>query len=211
MELQPLRFVRVFCLVVCAFSLCVRSFSACVCCVRACVRVCILSVRTFCVCVVRTFCVCVRFVLVQVTTAAIVAFFVQDVVDPPPELFLSDLDAYIARTHTAGAFVLLQFLKYVGYPVAAYQWGGRSGGGPIIRKLTCYSFHVFRSLAHKVASVQIALITLFGYCCAFPDIQVHLVGGRVGAGEWVGGWCPRVTTCMHMCRICCSVAARYQC
>ena len=108
----------------------------------------------------------------QVTTIGAIAFFLQDVQDPPPELFLRDLDAYIARTHTAGALVLLHFLKYVGYVVSAWQWGSRSGGGPIMRKLTCYSFYCFRSLAHKTASVHIALITLFGYCCTYPEIQV---------------------------------------
>ena len=99
----------------------------------------------------------------------------QDVKDPPPALFLSDLDAYIARTHSAGALVLLHFLKYVGFVTSAWMWAGRSGGGPVVRKLTCYSFHMFRSVAHKIASVQIALITLFGYCCAFPKLQVHIM------------------------------------
>ena len=63
------------------------------------------------------------------------------------------------------------FLKNVGFVASVFLRVGRAGGGPTIRKLNAVAFHVFRSVAHKIASVQIALIALLGYCCAHPKLQ----------------------------------------
>lgn len=44
----------------------------------------------------------------------------QDVVSPPPSLFMRDLDMYMSHVETASGEVMLQFLKYAGFP--AMQW-----------------------------------------------------------------------------------------
>ena len=111
----------------------------------------------------------------QVVTCACLAFILQDVSDPPPELFLRDHDAYAARVHHAGGKVILEFLKHVGYVLSVWQRAGRSGDGARCRQLLGYSFHIFRSVAHKVGSVHIALISLVGLYCAHPKLQAMLM------------------------------------
>ena len=95
---------------------------------------------------------------VHVVTLAITAYLLKHVHNPPPSLFLSDFNAYKAQVNSAGGLVLLYFLRYVGFVSTVWQFVGRSGGGPLVRKLVCYSFHLFRSVAHKTASMQIAMI-----------------------------------------------------
>ena len=113
--------------------------------------------------------------LLQVVTVGAVSFILNDVKDPPPELFLRDLDAYAANVNSGGGTVLLMFLKYGGYVIAAWQWVGRSGGGLSVRKLVATAFHYFRGPTHKVGSRHIALITLLGLCCAYPPLQAALL------------------------------------
>lgn len=111
----------------------------------------------------------------QVLTVACLSFILQDVSDPPPELFLRDHDAYAARVHHAGGKVILAFLKHAGYVLSVWQRAGRSGDGARCRQLLGYSFHVMRSVAHKVGSVHIALIALTGLYCAHPKLQAVLM------------------------------------
>jgi len=111
----------------------------------------------------------------QVVTVAVTAYITQDVTDPPPELFLADPEAYAARVNHAGGIVMLHFLKYVGYPLSVWQRAQRAGDGERVCRLLPYSFHIFRSVAHKVQSVQIVLITLVGLYCAHPKLQFLLM------------------------------------
>jgi hypothetical protein len=128
----------------------------------------------------------------QVISAGATAFFLQNVTNPPPDLFLRDFNAYKAQVNSAGGLVLLFWLRYAGFVASVWQYVGRAGGGPLVRKLVCYAFHCFRSDAHKVSSVQIAMITLMGYCCAYPPLQTLLLTtcsvsllGRPGRNMWI--------------------------
>ena len=111
----------------------------------------------------------------QVVTVAIVAYITQDVTNPPPALFLRDHDAYAAQVHHAGGTVMLQFLKYAGYVLSVWQRAQRAGDGERVCRLLPYSFHIFRSVANKVASVQIVLIALVGLYAAHPKLQFLLM------------------------------------
>ena len=111
----------------------------------------------------------------QVVTCACLAYILQDVSDPPPELFLRNHDAYAARVHHAGGKVILAFLKHAGYVLSVWQRAGRGGDGARCRQLLSYSFHVFRSVSHKIGSVHIALIALVGLHCAHPKLQAVLM------------------------------------
>jgi hypothetical protein len=128
---------------------------------------------------------------IQVVTAAATAFILQNVTNPPPQLFLRDPNAYRAQVNSAGGLVLLYWLRYTGFVASVWQFVGRAGGGPLVRKLVCYSFHCFRSVAHKVSSVEIAMICLMGLCCAYPPLQDLLLAtcsvsmlGRTGRNMW---------------------------
>ena len=43
-------------------------------------------------------------------TLACICFFLQDVVDPPPEMLLRDFDLYMANVHDASATVMLRYV-----------------------------------------------------------------------------------------------------
>ena len=49
-------------------------------------------------------------------TVAIIVFFVTKVTSPPPELFISDPIAYLARIQNASGIVLAEFLRHAGVP-----------------------------------------------------------------------------------------------
>ena len=125
-------------------------------------------------------------------TLACVAFLVQDVVSPPPSLLFRDFDAYMEQVHSAGAIVMLYYLKYAGFPTLQWQRAARRGDGFQLKKLFAYSFHVFRSTCHKPVCTQIALIAMLGFCCALPSLQAVLLAtvslsllGRNGSNMFV--------------------------
>ena len=121
-------------------------------------------------------------------TLGIVAFLIQDVVQPPPALLLQSLEDYTDQVHHAGGIVILMYLRYGGFPIVQWQRTAREGNGEKLKKLFAYSFHVCRSLAHKPVCVQILLIGLLGFCCALPALQAVLLAttslsllGRLGS------------------------------
>ena len=109
------------------------------------------------------------------TTLAAVAFLLQDVREPPPELFLRDIDAYLERLESAGGIVLVRYLKHAGLPTLQWQRAARTGDGAKLKVLFAYSFHIFRSVCHKTNCAQIALIAMMGFCCALPALQSVLL------------------------------------
>ena len=90
------------------------------------------------------------FTIIRVITVAIYATIVQDVTDPPPQLFLTNPDAYLARVNSGGAVVLLQFLRHVGIPALQWQRAARSGEGHKLVKLMAIALHSFRCFQYKI-------------------------------------------------------------
>lgn len=112
----------------------------------------------------------------HVITLAVVAYLMQDVQDPPPQLLLrGGLPAYAQHVQVnAGGKVLLEFLKGAGAPTVMWQRAARRGDGVLLKKLFAYSYHVFRSTCHKPNKVQHLLIALLGFCSTLPAVQVVL-------------------------------------
>lgn len=111
----------------------------------------------------------------HVITIAINAFLMQDVISPPPALFLQSPELYFQRVESGTGKVLLQYLHYAGYPIMQWQVAARDADGIKLKKLFAYSHHVFRSVAHKPVAAQISLIALLGFCCALPSLQAVLL------------------------------------
>jgi hypothetical protein len=111
----------------------------------------------------------------HVATIAAVSFLMQDVTDPPPSMFVADPARYLANVQNATGIVLLKYLMYAGFPTLQWQRSARNGRGQMVKKLFAYSFHVYRSAAHKPVCVQIALLALLGFCCALPALQTVLL------------------------------------
>ena len=121
-------------------------------------------------------------------TLGILAFLIQDVVEPPPSLLLQNFEDYTAQVHHSGGSVILMYLLYGGFPIIQWQRAAREGNGEKLKKLFAYSFHVCRALAHKPVCVQILLIGLLGFTCALPSLQSVLLAttslslfGRLGS------------------------------
>lgn len=112
----------------------------------------------------------------HVTTIASVAFLVQDVRQPPPELLLRHgLDVYLSHIHCAGGIVMVEYLRGAGFPTLQWQRAARDTKGGKLRQLFAYSFHVYRSTCHKPVAAQIALIALLGFECTLPSLQAVLM------------------------------------
>ena len=111
----------------------------------------------------------------HVVTIAIMAYLLQDVVEPRPSLLLRDPEAYLQQVESATGVVLVRYLQYAGFPTLQWQRSARGGDGGKLKKLFAYSFHVFRSVAHKPVCTQVALIALLGFCCALPSLQTVLM------------------------------------
>ena len=127
------------------------------------------------------------FTIIRVITVAIYATILNDVTDPPPRLFLTNPDAYLARVNCAGGVVLLQFLRHVGVPALQWQRAARAGEGSKLVKLMAIALQAFRTYQYKVGCAQISMLALVSYLCVpaklaavvFAYSAVSLLG-RVG-------------------------------
>ena len=110
------------------------------------------------------------FTIIRVITVAIYATIVQDVTNPPPQLFLTSPDAYLARVNSGGAVVLLQFLRHVGIPALQWQRAARSGEGRKLVKLMAIALHSFRCFQYKIGCAQISMLALISYLCVHDKL-----------------------------------------
>jgi hypothetical protein len=132
------------------------------------------------------------FTILRVMHVGIMAFLLQDVRDPPPDLLLRDPDAYAARVEHAGGVVLLHFLRYVGSPSLWWQRAARAGDGERAGALHAYSLHVFRAGTHKPNCAQVSIIALLSFFATHPKLanvvyafsSVSLLG-KPGCGQWI--------------------------
>ena len=89
---------------------------------------------------------------IQVVTAAATAFILQNVTNPPPQLFLRDPNAYRAQVNSAGGLVLLYWLRYTGF--VASVWQAWNGSGDASRKSIISRASVWRlSRREKIVRV----------------------------------------------------------
>ena len=77
-------------------------------------------------------------------TVAIIVYFTTVVTEPPPELFLSNPTAYLARIQNANGVVLAEFLRHCGVPTLLWQRGMRGREGQTLDDLHCLALHKFR-------------------------------------------------------------------
>ena len=129
------------------------------------------------------------FTIIRVITVAIYATIVQDVTDPPPQLFLTNPDAYLARVNSGGAVVLLQFLRHVGIPSLQWQRAARSGEGHKLVKLMAIALHSFRCFQYKVGCAQISMLALVSYLCVHDKLAAVVFA--------YSGVCSRLAHCSH--------------
>jgi hypothetical protein len=108
------------------------------------------------------------FNIIRVITVAVYATVVQDVAEPPPQLFLTNPDAYMARVNCGGGIVLLQFVRHVGIPALQWQRAARAGEGRKLVQLMAISLYAFRTFQFKVGCSQISMLALVSYLCV-PD------------------------------------------
>ena len=73
--------------------------------------------------------------LVEVTVGTL-TYFLHDVTDPPPELFVSDPVLYATMLKAAGGVVAFRYLQYVGIPVLHWLRAGRESNGSLARGCT---------------------------------------------------------------------------
>lgn len=106
----------------------------------------------------------------RVNAAAIFAFVILDVKQPPPILFLTDPKAYIASVNNAGATAMLTYLVHAAVPVLTFQRATRGADGATITKCLAFAFHAFQSLSHKLKSVYITMTALVGLTMAHPKL-----------------------------------------
>ena len=77
--------------------------------------------------------------------------------------------------HASGA-VIVEFLKYGGYPEMQWQRSARNVCATRFKQVLAYSCHIYRSVAHKpvaelLIAAQIAMLGLLSLCCTLPAIQ----------------------------------------
>jgi hypothetical protein len=133
------------------------------------------------------------------------AFLVQDVVNPPPALlFRLGIDVYLQYVASAGGIVLCRYLQYGGFPVVQWQRTARDAAYEKVVPLFAYSFHLYRSVAHKPVAAQIALIALLSYCCVLPAVQAVLYA------TFALGLLGRLSACMYTDRVLESVNQQQQ-
>ena len=112
----------------------------------------------------------------HVTTLASLAYLIQDVRDPPPELLLRrGLAVYMLHVQRAGGRAMCAYLHGGGLPALQWQRAGRNAEGGKFKLLLAYSFHLYRSTCHKPVAAQIVLIALLGFECALPALQTVLL------------------------------------
>ena len=106
-------------------------------------------------------------------TVAIIVFFTTKVTSPPPQLFLSNPVAYLARIQNASGVVLAEFLRHSGLPTLIWQRGTRGREGSTLDDLHCLALHKFRC-AHKTSSSQISLLHLISIFGTHPELRSYL-------------------------------------
>ena len=106
-------------------------------------------------------------------TVAIVVFFTTKVKQPPPELFLANPIAYMARIQNASAIVLAEFFRHSGGPTLIWQRATRGREGRTLDDLHCLALHKFRC-AHKTSSTQISLLHLISIYGTHPALRNYL-------------------------------------
>ena len=121
----------------------------------------------------------------------VVSFLLQDVVSPPPALFIRSPVLYLQQVQHASGIVLLMYLRFAGFVILQWQRAAREADGLKLKKLFAYSHCVFRSVCHKPVCAQISLIALLGFCCALPALQNVLLAtvslsllGRLGSNMY---------------------------
>ena len=120
-------------------------------------------------------------------TCGIYSYFLNDVTDPPPELFLRNPNAYVRQLQSATGIVLFWFLRMVGIPVLQWQKAARDGDGQKHEVLHAHMFHACRCWGNKPNCTFTSILALVSYFCTQPKIRdvVHAFSsisllGRVG-------------------------------
>ena len=72
--------------------------------------------------------------------------------------------------HATGK-VIVEFLKYAGYPELQWQRTARTINGSRQVELLAYSLHLYRSVSHKPVAAQICLLGLLSLCCTEPEVR----------------------------------------
>ena len=67
--------------------------------------------------------------------------------------------------------VIVEFLKYAGYPELQWLRSARSVKGERLIELLAYSMHHYRSVSHKPVAAQISLLGLLSMCCTEPEVR----------------------------------------
>lgn len=106
----------------------------------------------------------------RVNVAAITAFLLLDVQNPPPRLLIQDPKAYRGMIRHDGAQAMCSYYFRGGFAVIRWQYSIRSASGRTITHCLAYAFHAHRALAYKTKSVYIALTALLGLVCAHPKL-----------------------------------------
>ena len=99
------------------------------------------------------------------------AYFVSDVMQPPPELFISDPVLYLSLLNHAGGIVSFRFLQNVGVPVLHWLRSGRKSDGDKVEKLHALAFHMNRATTHKVNCVLISLLAMLSTVCTHHKLS----------------------------------------
>ena len=68
-------------------------------------------------------------------------YFLQNVVNPPPELLLDNPEHYGQLLVSEGGIAAFQSLKYAGIPLLMYIRAGRANDGKLVDELHAYAYH----------------------------------------------------------------------
>ena len=110
----------------------------------------------------------------QIITLAAFAYLEQDVTAPPPGLLSANINVYLAQVNHASGRVLVGYLKHRGIPLLQWQRSARECNAAKYVQLLAYSYHLYRSVAHKPVAQRIVLIGLLGFCCSIAPVQAAL-------------------------------------
>ena len=78
----------------------------------------------------------------HIVALAVHAFLLQDVTSPPPQLLSRDIDLYISQVEHASGLILVEYLKYAGYPIIQWQRAARTAKLTTYKQLLAYSLHL---------------------------------------------------------------------
>ena len=97
-------------------------------------------------------------------------FFLHDVTDPPPQLFVSDPVLYVTMIKSAGGLVAYRYLQYAGVPVLNWLRAGRTSDGGACETLHALAFHMNRSTTHKTNCVLISILSLISTLATHDEL-----------------------------------------